>query len=38
VPIREVIYVRTVNPLTEGPLVLYIAAELDDWDSESQPG
>lgn len=32
VPVREITYVRTVNPLSEGPLVLYLAAGLDDWD------
>lgn len=35
VPTRTLLYVRTVNPLDEGPLVIYLAADPTDWDSES---
>lgn len=35
-PVKELTYVRTVSPLNEGPLVLYIAADPDEWDSHPQ--
>lgn len=35
VTVRKVTYVRTVNPLDEGPLVVYLAADPAEWDSES---
>jgi hypothetical protein len=38
VAVKELIYVRTVNPLNEGPLVLYLAADPADWDSHPDDG